>query len=705
MSGEEYVRCTRCGFGGCDLRVSGCGCTLHVRCTGVSADGPLKCCPSCRREATGLVLFPMSFREVDDARRTVATLSNGKRSRKRKSVAISQNAEDGNDSKHDQEKNGDGQSGRRTGRWTSEEMTYCDELIAKFKDGMLPLAEGVKLNEFLANMLKSKQSRLTKKMKNAKLSSKTFTRAAGYIIDPADAQQFSRLEESFFHSILCQLERAEIKFHMQKEWRELFCSFCMSVGQPLDADAWLSSVEELDRRESMAKDVARMARRRLMTGVALSHDSRNAGRGVFIEQTEEDRLLAQAKLDGEGLAKGDGAAATSVMESLGLKDAALSDMNGKSSLLHAAPFLIKIVNYMKRHNVPFEHIDAWVPSFVARPDGGEGVETGQQCRLCYAGSATTEVQVPPDGTGPPHPLSEDDRFNLMAFGDYSQKFSFDVGFGLPGRVYQSGVPTWEQSVQNAPHQHFERCGGAVQWGIKTVVGIPVPSPNVGRVVVTLYSRHNRLKDPDLVGRLCKQFSKHMPSPKWKLVVDIGLPPVSKIATEQVASNSAINSGESVSSNSQEENKDSRTDEIVALLGEHMPSDPSSPISTYLPGFMSLRLMLLRPSRSDDEEELVRTMMGSYTSYTSAGRTKNDIALMMARDYMFLTQSQRKQPPQAPPVPVPPPVQMLQAQNMTHPPVHFYGAPPSDFVYKNSPALTPIIPSSGNLNDSVSIVST
>lgn len=30
MDGDEYVRCSRCGFGGCDVRVSSCGCTLHA---------------------------------------------------------------------------------------------------------------------------------------------------------------------------------------------------------------------------------------------------------------------------------------------------------------------------------------------------------------------------------------------------------------------------------------------------------------------------------------------------------------------------------------------------------------------------------------------------------------------------------------------------------------------------------------------------
>ena len=30
MDGDEYVRCSRCGYGGCDVRVSSCGCTLHA---------------------------------------------------------------------------------------------------------------------------------------------------------------------------------------------------------------------------------------------------------------------------------------------------------------------------------------------------------------------------------------------------------------------------------------------------------------------------------------------------------------------------------------------------------------------------------------------------------------------------------------------------------------------------------------------------
>jgi hypothetical protein len=30
LGGDEFARCSRCSFGGCDVRVSGCGCNLHA---------------------------------------------------------------------------------------------------------------------------------------------------------------------------------------------------------------------------------------------------------------------------------------------------------------------------------------------------------------------------------------------------------------------------------------------------------------------------------------------------------------------------------------------------------------------------------------------------------------------------------------------------------------------------------------------------
>ena len=692
-------------------------------------------CPQCQKHTDGIVLLPMSFREIDEAQKTAADLpAKQNRGRKRKA--------------QDEQAGGPYITDRRTGRWTNEEMAFCDKVIEQFEVGHLPVEDGSKLNEFLGNMLKSKQSRLTKKMKNAKLSTRLSKRTTGHL-DAVDARIFSELEESFCNSIQDPQERAEIRFHMQKEWREQFSRVCAAVGQPLDADAWLTSVEEMDRRTSHAKNAARIAKRKLMMGVALRTDTRNPDHGVFIEKTEAEARAADADDD-------------DLMLSFLADDkiAGVFDTAEKANLLHSGPFLSKVTNYLERHGVPFEHIDLWVPSYVP----GEG-SLENNCRLCYAGSATVGKLILPVGNNS-RSLTKDEQFNFMAFGDYSQKFSFDVGCGLPGRVYESGRPCWEQSVHNAPHQHFERCGGAFQWGIKTVVGLPVASPNVGRIVATLYSSFDRAKDEELVARLSEEFTRvswflililywafssisrftHsqpasvvslqlLPSPKWKLVVDIGDEEeeasaqvhASTLATSHLSdvhhdadikdsadfgllaniNAAAAHPSAPLSASEAKDIRDTRIDDVVALLGEHMPSDPTSPLATYIPGFMSLRLLLLRESHSTEEAELMKTMLDSYSSYTAGERDRAEIAAMLARDFIFLSQQDQTQ-------------QQLQSngshaflgvgqgtviggsQLPNNTGLSLFGLPSTSSSLQNSPALTPI-PAPGSI-DALSIVS-
>jgi hypothetical protein len=560
-------------------------------------------------------------------------------------------------------------------------------------------------------MLKSKQSRLTKKMKNAKLSSKTFKRSSGYLADGSETREFSEYEDAFFHSLQNGLERAEIKFHIQKEWRETFSTYCVSHGQPLNVDRWLASVEEMEKRVHRAKDVERMHRRKMMMGHALQQDSQNPDRGVVILSP-----AINGKGGGVGGAGGGepfegsggapsrdragsssqqhhrggpfvpdpmvSASATSMIgndhRAPSSAPSSSSDIAGASSLSPpaASPFLHKVMSYIHRHNVPFEYIDAWVPSFVPDPsddpsqsencsgaddagrqDSAAAAGEKSKCRLCFAGSLVANRVVVGDGAQRRSiPLSPDDLFNLSAFGDYSESFSFDVGCGLPGRVYHMGVPTWEQSVHNAPLHHFERVGGSQQWGIRTVVGIPVPSPNVGRIVVVLYSRHDRTKDHDLVIRLTEEFSRLMPSPKWKLVVDLGqpqatttqqqqqqhrAPPTSQAGhvghavQQQQQQSQSMNVQETYAASAPSPDPAKLTSEVISIFGEHMPSDPTNPAFQYLQGFMSLRLLLLRSTRNEQEQDVVNTILSSYSSYKAGGRTRPDIALMLARDFMFL----------------------------------------------------------------------
>lgn len=154
----------------------------------------------------------------------------------------------------------------------------------------------------------------------------------------------------------------------------------------------------------------------------------------------------------------------------------------------------------------------------------------------------------------------------------------------------------------------------------------------------------------------------MPSPKWKLVVDIGDPEEStsslsladnipgEIVDEQeiktnedlnLLANFGVDGSLPVTTESRStDGRDPRIHEVIGLLGEFTPSDPGSPLQAYLSGFMSLRLLLLRQSRTPDEEDLVNTMLDSFSSYTAGRRERADIAVMLARDYMFLLSQQQ-----------------------------------------------------------------
>ncbi len=133
----------------------------------------------------------MSFHQIDEARKAAAAALSAKnaekRGRKRKNSLISENddastgaaAGPGKGIKGDTttattkprkitmaiSTEGKDSQELRTGRWTNEEMAFSDKLISCFKDGLLPVTDGVKLNDFLSSVLRSKQSRLTKKMK------------------------------------------------------------------------------------------------------------------------------------------------------------------------------------------------------------------------------------------------------------------------------------------------------------------------------------------------------------------------------------------------------------------------------------------------------------------------------------------------------------------------------------------------------------
>ena len=265
----------------------------------------------------------------------------------------------------------------------------------------------------------------------AKLSTKTFKRTTGFLADAMEARDFSESEDCFLQSVSNPLERAELKFHIQKQWRETFSTYCVSHGQQLNVDGWLASVEEMDRRVHRAKDHERQARRKIMMGQAIRQDMLNPDSGVVITQRPASSSNLSSgnsvgshrsqQTEGSGYHDGTGGGGGS----------GGADVPGGS----ASPFLHRIMAFMHRNNVPFEYVDAWVPSFVAtdeggagNPDGSPGVDRqGSKCRLCFAGSMVARQVVTnpgPGGLAPrrAQPMSADEQYMLAAFGDYSESF-------------------------------------------------------------------------------------------------------------------------------------------------------------------------------------------------------------------------------------------------------------------------------------------
>jgi hypothetical protein len=201
----------------------------------------------------------------------------------------------------------------------------------------------------------------------------------------------------------------------------------------------------------------------------------------------------------------------------------------------------------------------------------------------------------------------------------------------------------------------------------------------------------------------------MPAPKWKLVVDIGEAEEAQVFSSGASVSSfdgpvngtktphSEGSDQTVSSNAAAaaslkmgKPKDTRADEVLSLLGKYMPSDGMSPLSPYVSGFMSLRLLLLRSTRTAEEQDVVSTMLDSYSSYSSGGRDESDIAVMLARDFLFLTQQQLPGNPQS--------VtngSMKEASGPNGAPVDapsglsLFGQPSIRSTLENTPALIPI----------------
>lgn len=482
---------------------------------------------------------------------------------------------------------------QRTGRWTNEESALVEFLVTKFDQGLLPLPHGIKLNEFLGDMLLCKSSRLTKKMKNAKLSTRSFVLGKACAqFSQRDREKLSMLQESFLSSLSSESTRLVLKLNLAKQWRTHFYNICLQVGyENVQANAWNASLQELDRRAAKAEEVVRNIRRRKMglttssqydsnssfvnpnvfdfkeqsgnsgymstttSSMASSDKSRANSHASVVSNEPKVRTVSANDEDPLQVNYGDRAnpflnnshpgrprtlstdISISSVGNKGGRNRSFSEdfeslldvlteetvtpeaddtMKGKNTnddskpkvaSNFTGPLLESILKYIESNNLPFHHVDLWVPSFSSAEKGYSKSVDIDQLMLYHAGS-TSRRQI-----------NEEMKRMLHEFGVYSSYFSFEPGKGLPGRVYASGIVSWECEVHNKDPSDFVRVEGAELYGVKTAVAIPLSSEMVGRIVVLLYSCDNVPENPSLARDIVAELTRYSLEPKWKLVLD------------------------------------------------------------------------------------------------------------------------------------------------------------------------------------------
>ena len=104
---------------------------------------------------------------------------------------------------------------------------------------------------------------------------------------------------------------------------------------------------------------------------------------------------------------------------------------------------------------------------------------------------------------------------------YSKNFSFCPGFGMPGRVFLSKIPSWENNLSLRKPEQFARVGGAKIYGVNASLCLPIFTP-IGTMVVAMYSTQNLARDMTWEKKCMEYFWKLKPEPKWKLTIDVGL---------------------------------------------------------------------------------------------------------------------------------------------------------------------------------------
>ena len=101
---------------------------------------------------------------------------------------------------------------------------------------------------------------------------------------------------------------------------------------------------------------------------------------------------------------------------------------------------------------------------------------------------------------PTEPLAtcNESILRIKRFGEVSQTFSFELGSGIPGRIWNSGQYEWHADVSTESHEIFIRNQVAAAYQMRTAFGIPLFADSQPKAVLVFFSRQAMPEVPEIV---------------------------------------------------------------------------------------------------------------------------------------------------------------------------------------------------------------
>ncbi|KAE9024347.1 hypothetical protein PR002_g11470 [Phytophthora rubi] len=196
-SGDNSTRCEACKSCGAVLELDGCGHRFHPRCIYA---WPATHCEICDEPVSAVLVF-----------RGSRGLSN---------------------------------SGARKGKWSVDEHKYADMMMKQFQVGALPLADGLHLRVFMANMLQCDPLRVTKKYTGQAIGKQNFAfqhrKNYCYNLHVKLQKQLSNSRNHYYWHVQyrckfsANLNIQDLKAAEAEYWVREFCKFAKKIGQRVE---------------------------------------------------------------------------------------------------------------------------------------------------------------------------------------------------------------------------------------------------------------------------------------------------------------------------------------------------------------------------------------------------------------------------------------------------------------------------------------